>query len=164
VVLPAEGHDGIGCFADQVMLTCALVQDLDKAVKEVKMLGEHGEEANRKITKLKALCKKYVEDAQKLREDKTKLEGMVESCDELIMEFTDMYGYNCSDEDADDEDDDNGGDATTPPAATPPPVPTPPAAAPEVIIIEEDPMEMVPEQEAHEAHEVILTDAEPELL
>jgi hypothetical protein len=38
---------------------------------------------------------------------------MVESSDELIMEFTDKYGYNRSDED---EDDDDGGDAATPPA------------------------------------------------
>jgi hypothetical protein len=42
---------------------------------------------------------KYAEDAQKLREEKTKLEGMAESRDELIMEFADKYGYNCSDED-----------------------------------------------------------------
>jgi hypothetical protein len=84
---------------------------------------------------------------------------MVKSCDELIMEFIDKYGYNHSDEDADDEDEggDNGGDATAPP------VPTPPAAAPEVIVVEEeDPVEMVSEQEALEAHGVILADAEPE--
>jgi hypothetical protein len=53
--------------------------------------------------------------------------------------------------------------AAPPTAAAPPPVPVPPIAAPEVIIIEEgDPMEMVPEQEAPKAHEVILADAEPE--
>jgi hypothetical protein len=80
VVLPAEGHDCIGCFADQVKVTHALVLDLDEAVKEVKLLGEHGEEATQKIMELEALCKK-------LREDKTQLEGMVESHDELIMEF-----------------------------------------------------------------------------
>jgi hypothetical protein len=39
---------------------------------------------------------------------------MVKSCDKLIMEFTDKYGYKCSDEDADDEDNDNGGDAAAP--------------------------------------------------
>jgi hypothetical protein len=33
---------------------------------------------------------------------------------------------------------------------------------PEEIIKEEAPVEMVPEQEAHVAHEVILVDAEPE--
>jgi hypothetical protein len=84
---------------------------------------------------------------------------MVESRDELIMEFIDKYDYNHSDEDADDEDEggDNGGDATAPP------VPTPPATAPEVIVVEEeDPVEMVSEQEALEAHGVILADAEPE--
>jgi hypothetical protein len=46
----------------------------------------------------------------------------------------------------------------------PPPAAAPPIAAPEVIIIEEeDLMEMVPEQEAPNAHVVILADAEPEL-
>jgi hypothetical protein len=38
-------------------LTCALVRDLDDAIKEVKLLGEHGEEARQKITELEALCK-----------------------------------------------------------------------------------------------------------
>jgi hypothetical protein len=32
-----------------------------------------------------------------------------------------------------------------------------------IVIEEENPVEMVPEQEAPEAHEVILVDAEPEL-
>jgi hypothetical protein len=44
VILPAGGHDHMGCFTDQVKLTRALVQSLDEAVKEVKLLGEHGEE------------------------------------------------------------------------------------------------------------------------
>jgi hypothetical protein len=48
---------------------------------------------------------------------------MVESPDELIMQFTDKYGYNRSDEDADDEDGDDRGDATAPPTVEPPPVP-----------------------------------------
>jgi hypothetical protein len=46
VVLPEEGRDRIGCFLDQVKLTRALVRDLDEAVMEVKLLGEHGEEAS----------------------------------------------------------------------------------------------------------------------
>jgi hypothetical protein len=74
-------------------------------VKEIKQLGEHGEEANWKITELEALCKKHDEDAQKLRKENAKLEGMVESHDELIMEFVDKFVYNCMDEGADDEDD-----------------------------------------------------------
>jgi chromosome segregation ATPase len=45
VVMPAGDRDSIGCFADQVKLTRALVQDLDKAVKEVNLLGEHEEES-----------------------------------------------------------------------------------------------------------------------
>jgi hypothetical protein len=86
---------------------------------------------------------------------------MVKSRDELIKEFADKYGYNRSDED---EDDDDGGDATAPPAAAPPPAPTPLVAAPyEIIVDEEDLVEMVPEQEPPEAHDVILTDAEPKL-
>jgi hypothetical protein len=89
------------------------------------------------------------------------LEGMVESRDELIMEFADKYGYNRSDEDVDDD----GGDAAAPPAATPPPASAPPAAAPKVVIVdEEDPMEMILEQEAYEAHDVILAELEPNLL
>jgi hypothetical protein len=104
------------------------------------------------------MCKKYAEDAQKLREEKTKLEGMVESRNELISEIVDKYGYNRNDEDADDEDDDNEGNAAIPPATAPP------AGVPEVITVnKEDPVEMVPEQEAHEVHEVILVDVEPVL-
>jgi hypothetical protein len=51
----------MGCFTDQVKLTCALVRDLDEALKEVKLLGEH-EESSQKITELEALCKKLRED------------------------------------------------------------------------------------------------------
>jgi chromosome segregation ATPase len=108
VVLPTGDRHRIGCFADQVKLTRAFIRDLDEAIKEVKLLGEHGEEASRKITELEALCKKYTEDAQKLKEEKTKLEGMVKSYDELIMEFTDKYV------DHEDEDDDDKGDVTAP--------------------------------------------------
>jgi hypothetical protein len=46
VILPAGGHGHIGCFTDQVKLTHALVQNLDEAVKEVKLLGEQGEESS----------------------------------------------------------------------------------------------------------------------
>jgi hypothetical protein len=46
VVLPAGDHDRIGCFADQVKLTHALVRDLDEAIKEVKLLGVHKEESS----------------------------------------------------------------------------------------------------------------------
>jgi hypothetical protein len=35
VVIPAEGHDHIGCLADQVKLTHALNQDRDEVVKEI---------------------------------------------------------------------------------------------------------------------------------
>jgi hypothetical protein len=116
VVMPAGDWDRIGCFTDQVKLTRAMVWDLDEAVKEVNLLGEHEVESGQKIMELEALCKRLREDAQKLREENTKLEGMVESHDALIMEFTDRYGYNRSDEDVDDEDedDDDGGNTTTP--------------------------------------------------
>jgi hypothetical protein len=46
VILPARGHDHMGCFTDQVKLALALVRDLDEAVKEVKLLGEHEEESS----------------------------------------------------------------------------------------------------------------------
>jgi hypothetical protein len=39
---------------------------------------------------------------------------MIESRDELIMEFTDKYGYNHNNEDANDEDGDDGGDGIAP--------------------------------------------------
>jgi hypothetical protein len=77
VVMPAGDCDHIGCFTDQVKLTRALVQDLGKASKEVKLLGEHEEESSQKITELEALCKRLREDAQKLKEEKTTLEGMI---------------------------------------------------------------------------------------
>jgi hypothetical protein len=152
VVLPAGDHDRIGCFTDQVKLTHALVQDLDEAVKEVKLLGEHEEESSQKITELEAT-----------------LEGMVESHDELIMEIAKEIALDRMGEDAEDEDEDedgnNEGDATAPPVAMAPPfAPTPPVAtAPEEVVEEEDPIDMVPEQEASVAHEVVLADAEPEL-
>jgi hypothetical protein len=90
---------------------------------------------------------------------------MVESRDELKMEIADEIGLNRMGENADNEEDnkdevDNDkGDATKPHAATPPVVPAPPATVREVIAVkEEDPVDMVPEQEAHE---VILADVEP---
>jgi phage portal protein BeeE len=49
------------------------------------------------------------EDAQKLKEEKTTLEGMIESRDELIKEMAEEYGLNHMGEDDDDE-----GNATSP--------------------------------------------------
>jgi hypothetical protein len=46
VVLPARDHDRIGCFTNLVKLTLAFVRDLDEAIKEVKLLGEHEEESS----------------------------------------------------------------------------------------------------------------------
>jgi hypothetical protein len=63
VILPARGHDHMGCFTDQVKLTRVLVRNLDEAVKEVKLLGEHEEESSQKITELETLCKKLRDDA-----------------------------------------------------------------------------------------------------
>jgi hypothetical protein len=62
VILPAGGHDHMGCFTDQVKLTRALVWNLDEAIKEVKLLGEHEEELSWKITELDTLCKKLRDD------------------------------------------------------------------------------------------------------
>jgi mannose/fructose/N-acetylgalactosamine-specific phosphotransferase system component IIB len=86
-MMPAVDCDHIGCFANQVKLTHALVRDLDEAIKEVNLLGEHEEESSQKITELVALCKRLREDAQKLKEEKITLEGMIQSHDELIMEM-----------------------------------------------------------------------------
>jgi DNA-binding transcriptional MerR regulator len=160
MVLPAGDHDRMRCFTDQVKLNHALIQDLDEAIKEVKLLGEHEEESSQKVTKLEAMYKKFREDAQRLEEEKATLDGMVESHNELIMEIAretglDRMGEDVEDEE-EDEDDDDGGDA----AASPIPVPT--AIAPEEIN-DEGPVEMVPKQEAPVPHEVILADAEPEM-
>jgi hypothetical protein len=62
VILPSGGHEHMGCFTDHVKLTHALVQNLDEAIKEVMMLGEHEEESSQKITELEALCKELRED------------------------------------------------------------------------------------------------------
>jgi hypothetical protein len=126
MILPAGGHDHMGCFTDQVKLTCALVQNLDEAINEVKLLGEHEEELSQKITELEALCKKLREDTQRL-EEKATLEEMVESHDELLMEIAREMGLDRMGEDEDEEEEeeeeeaDDGGDATAPPATAPPP-------------------------------------------
>jgi hypothetical protein len=56
VVILAEGRDHIGCLADQVKLARALPRDLNKAMKEIQQLGNHGEEASQRIIELEALC------------------------------------------------------------------------------------------------------------
>jgi peptidoglycan hydrolase CwlO-like protein len=81
-----------------------LVRDLDEAIKEVNLLGEHEEESSQKITRLEALCKRLREDAQKLRDEKTTLEGMIQSRAELILEMEEEYGLNHMGENDDDED------------------------------------------------------------
>jgi hypothetical protein len=139
VVMPTGDRDHIGCFADQVKLTRALVRDLDEAIKEVNLLGEHEEESSQKITELEFLCKRLREDAQKLREEKTTLEGMIQSWDELVLEMAEEYGLKCMGENDDDEDDNDEGNAIAPPA----PAPT---VVPEEIVEEEDPMENGPHE------------------
>jgi hypothetical protein len=125
VVMPIGDHDHIECFTDQVKLTHALVRDLDEVVKEVNLLGELEEESSQKITELETLCKRLREDAQKLREEKTILEGMIQFCDELILEMAEEYGLNHMGENNNDEDEDdnNEGNIVTPPASAPATVP-----------------------------------------
>jgi hypothetical protein len=81
------------------------------------------------------------EDAQRLREERTTLEGMIQSCDELILEMAEEYELNCMGENNDnkDEDDDDEGNVVAPPAPVP-------AAVPEEIIEEEDPVENGPQE------------------
>jgi hypothetical protein len=162
MILPTGGHDRMGCFTDQVKLTRALVRNLDEAIKEVKLLGEHEEDSSQKITELEALCKKLREDTQRLEEEKATLEEMVDSRDELLMEIAREMGLDRMGEDEDEEEDvDDRGDAAAPPATTPPP-PVPPAATLQEIN-EEGPVEAIPDQEAPMPHEVVLAYAEPEV-
>jgi peptidoglycan hydrolase CwlO-like protein len=106
-----------------------LVCNLDEAVKEVKLLGEHEEESSQKITELEALCKKLREDTQRLEEEKATLEEMVESHDELLMKIARETGLDRMGEDEDEEDEeedaDDAGHATTPRATAPPPLTSP---------------------------------------
>jgi hypothetical protein len=132
--MPAGDRDHIGCFANQVKLTQALVCDLGEAIKEVNLLEEHQEESSPKITELEALCRRLREDAQKLWEEKTTLEGMIQSRDELTLEMAEEYGLNCMG-----ENDDNERNAVTPPAPAP-------IVVPEEIVEEEAPMENGPQE------------------
>jgi hypothetical protein len=72
------------------------------------------------------------EDSQKLKEEKTALDGMIQSRDELIMEMVEEYGLNCMGDNNDDEDDNDEGN-TVPPTAPMPVV------KPEEIVKEEAP-------------------------
>jgi hypothetical protein len=141
IVMPVGDCDHIGCFTDQVKLTQALAQDPDEAVKEANLLGEHEGESSQKITELEVVCKRLREDTQWLREERTTLEGMIQSRDELILEMAEEYGLNRMGENDNDEDenDDNEGNAVAPPAPTP-------ASVPEEIVEEEDPVENGPHE------------------
>jgi hypothetical protein len=76
------------------------------------------------------------EDAQWLREERTTLEGMIQSHDELILEMAEEYGLNRMGENDDDEDenDDDEGNAVAPRALAL-------AVVPEEIVKEEDPVD-----------------------
>jgi hypothetical protein len=141
VVMPVGDHDHIGCFNDQVKLTRALVRDFDEAIKEVNLLGEQEEESSQKITKLEVVCKRLREDTQRLTEERTTLEGMIQSRDEMILEMAEEYGLNRIGENNDDEDenDDDEGNTVAPPTLAP-------AVVPEEIVEEEDPVENGPQE------------------
>jgi chromosome segregation ATPase len=142
VVMPTGDGDHIKCFVDQVKLTQALDQDLDEAVKEVNLLRKHEEESSQKITELEAVCKRLKEDTQRLREGRTTLEAMIQSCDELVLEMAEEYGHNSmgeNDDDEDENDDDEGNTIALPALA--------PAAVPEEIVEEEDLVENGPQEQ-----------------
>jgi hypothetical protein len=81
------------------------------------------------------------EDAQRLRAERTTLEGMIQSRDELILEMAEEYGLNRMGEndDDEDEDDDDEGNAVAPPAPAP-------ATVPKEIVEEKDPVENGPQE------------------
>jgi hypothetical protein len=90
---------------------------------------------------LEVICKRLREDAQRLREERTTLKGMIQSHDELILEMAEEYGLNHMGENDDDEDENDvdEGNAMAPPAPAP-------ATVPEEIIEEEDPLENDPQE------------------
>jgi hypothetical protein len=92
---------------------------------------------------LEALCKRLREDAQKLKEEKTTLKGMIQSHNELIMEVDEEYGLNHMGENDNNEDeyedDDDEGNAVAPPIPAP-------AVVPGEIVEEEAPMENGPQE------------------
>jgi hypothetical protein len=118
-----------------------LVRDLDEAIKDVNLLGEHEEMSSQKFTELEAISKRLREDAQRLREERITLEGMIQSHDELILEMAEEYGLNHMGENDDDEDenDDDEENAVAPP-------PLAPTVVPEEVIKEEDPVENGPHE------------------
>jgi chromosome segregation ATPase len=142
VVMPVGDCDHIGCFTDQVKLTRALVRDLDEAIKEVNLLVEHEEESRQKITELEALCKRLREDAQKLREEETTLEGMIQSCDELIPEMAKEYGLNRMGENNNDEDEDDDDEGNTIAPLAPAPAAVPEEIIEEEVLVENGPQEL----------------------
>jgi hypothetical protein len=81
------------------------------------------------------------EDTQRLREERTTLEGMIQSRDELILEMAEEYGLNRMGENDDDKDenDDDEGNAIAPPAPAP-------ATVPEEIVEKEDLVENGPQE------------------
>jgi hypothetical protein len=81
------------------------------------------------------------EYAQRLREERTTLEGMIQSRDELILEMAEEYGLNDmgeNDDDEDENDDDKGNAVATPSLAL--------TVVPEEIVEEEDPVENGPHE------------------
>jgi hypothetical protein len=118
-----------------------LVRDLDEAIKDVNLLGEHEEMSSQKFTELEAVSKRLREDTQRLREERITLEGMIQSHDELILEMAEEYGLNHMGENDDDEDenDDDEENAVAPP-------PLAPTVVPEEVIKEEDPVENGPHE------------------
>jgi hypothetical protein len=88
---------------------------------------------------LEASCKRLREDAQRLRDERTTLEGMIQSRDELILEMAEEYGLNHMGENDDDENDNDEWNAVTPLA----PVPT---TVHEEIVEEENPVENGPQE------------------
>jgi hypothetical protein len=90
--------------------------------------------SSQNITELESICKRLREDAQRLREERTTLEEMIQSHDELILEMAEEYGLNRMGEN---DNDDDEGNAVAPLAPVP-------ASVPEEIVEEEDPMENGP--------------------
>jgi hypothetical protein len=112
MVMPAGDRDHIGCFIDQVKLTCPLVREFDEAIKEVNLLGEHEEKSSQRSQSWRPCARGWGKMLSSWRRRRPPwkewsspvMSWMIQSRDELIIDMAKEYGLNHMEENNDDED------------------------------------------------------------